>query len=163
MHWDAIGALAQVLAAALAVAGVLQLYELQRGSKLSGFVTVIDILQEEQVRAARKLLVQLAEKPYADWTKEEKEQAELACRKFNAVGIMVRNKMIDPKLLLADWSRAIVDTWEAAKPMTTDYRKQRGSDTWKKFEYLYDLAVKYRRKHKISQSLIKRAKQSIHH
>jgi len=146
MHWDAIAAIAQAAAALFAVFGVFQLLELKRSSQLSGFIAVLEILQDERVRRARQLVLKVAGKPYPFWTTEERDGAELACRKFNAVGIMVANKMVNPNLLLQDWSRTIADTWEGAQPMIKAYRQERGSDTWRKFEHLYDLAQKHRRK-----------------
>lgn len=146
MDWTEVGALATAITALIilvtGIFAILQLFEMKRTSQVSAFISVVQFLQEERVREARRLLSSLREKKFEEWTPEEIQVAELVCCRYDIVGIMVDNKLIKKKLIIQEWWRSIIVSWESAQPLISKYKNERGRDFWNNFENLYKEARK---------------------
>lgn len=140
--WTALGAVSAFLTF-LVVAGSLlamlfQLVAMKRSAYFEAYCTVRDILQEEEVREARRFVFDLAKKRGEDWTEDKtaREQAEIVCHTYDAVGQIVRNKLL-PKGYIKSWAVSIRPLWKILSPLVTKYRDERGEvDTWDDFEWL---------------------------
>ena len=119
-----------------ALFALFQLLEMKRSAQLTGFRAVIDFLQEERVRVARRITISLNGKALSDWTKAEEEAADLALRKFNSVALMVKERMISPELVLTEWKTSLLLCWDAAKPLVEKYRSERFPTYWQHLEVL---------------------------
>ena len=134
-----------------AIVAVRQLKEIRRSRQLDAFTNLIQFVQREDIREARAILMEeLSKKDFTDWSKDEIKQAEKACHTYDSAGIMWLRKYIDRKLDVAkEWHDSIVKCWEAACPMITKYRGERGDDFWYYFEELYKKAKKHEEARKI--------------
>lgn len=119
-----------------------QLREMRKATVGATFVPVISLLQEERVTKARHILMGITETNYDKWTEKEKENAHLAAARYDAVGIMLRRKVIDHKMVTSEWRYSIIKCWEHAQPYITFARRSRGSDYMDDFEWLYKEAKK---------------------
>lgn len=72
-----------------------------------------------------------------EWTPEEIQVAELVCNRYDIIGIMVDNKLINKKLVVHEWRRSIIVCWKAAQPLISKYQNERGRDFWNNSENLY--------------------------
>ena len=150
MDWQTVANIATTLTiiVAMPAAGfaLFQLREMKRGSSLSAFIAVVDFLQEEHVREARRILVSLAGKNFETWTTEERDATDLALRRYNSVATIVQNHLIPINFVLPEWENSLILCWEAAQPLVSKYRNERGIDYWRQLEGLYNLAVARRRR-----------------
>jgi hypothetical protein len=103
-----------------------QLREMRRGTVATAFSSIVSVLQDEKVRKARRILMNISEKDFAKWTIKQKENAEIACSTYDVVGIMLHHRVIDYKMVTAEWYYSIEKCWEHAEPMIVSYRKIRG-------------------------------------
>jgi hypothetical protein len=79
-----------------------QIKEMRRATYATAFKAVYDMLQTDDVRNARRIVLRtLASKPLDSWTDEEKRIAEKVCSCYDTVAIMVRNRMV-PVGVVAD-------------------------------------------------------------
>jgi len=144
MGWDAMSAIATAAAAFVfivtAIIAVVQLREMKRGTIAQAFSAIVSLLHSEKCRKARKVLMNIEEKDFAKWTEDQVDDAEIACSTYDIVGILLRRKVIDHRMVTAEWGQSIVKCWEHAEPMITRYRKGRGQDYWDDFEDLYNKA-----------------------
>ena len=126
-----------VLAAGLII--FYQLREMRQGTVAHAFSTIASMLYDEKVRMARRTLIGNSESDFTKWTQKQIDDAEIACVN-DVVGIMVRNKMIDVKMVIKEWRDSLIKSYEHAQPMITDYRKSNDNDFWDDFQWLYDRA-----------------------
>lgn len=144
MCWDAIAAISTALSAVVVLATGLiifyQLREMKKGTVAQAFSTIATMLDDDKVRMARRTLMNVSKSDFTSWTQKEINDAEIACSRYDSVGIMVRHGMVDHKMVTKEWRNSIIRCWEHAQPMITAFRKDRGSDFWDDFQWLYGRA-----------------------
>jgi len=144
MGWDALTAVSTAIATVVVlVTGLLlfmQLREMKKATVAACFSSIVSLLQAERVRNARAVLTNVNEKDFTKWTANQIKLAEIACSTYDTVGIMLRKKVIDDKMVTAEWRNSIIQCWEHAQPMIASYRQKRGNDFWDDFEWLYKQA-----------------------
>jgi len=126
----------------------IQTYETRRSTYAVAFKAVYDILQDEGKRTDRRLVLSdLAKKPYASWTPQDKLSAERVCASYDCAGIMCRNRLL-PVFLVADgWGASLRGCWKTLLPLVNDYRLARNAkEYWDDFEWLARQAERYQRK-----------------
>jgi hypothetical protein len=106
--------------------------EMKKANIVEAFLGVVSILQRQEVREARRVLLGIKPpgKALDQWTQDEKDQAEIACSTFDTVGILLRRNIIDRKMVVAEWRDSIGKCWDMAQPIIKEYRNQRGNDYW---------------------------------
>lgn len=114
-----------------------QLREMRMATIATAFSAIMTFLQDEKVRKARKILMNITKDDINNWTTYEKTNAEIACSTYDTVGIMLRKEVINPEMVTAEWRHSIIKCWEKAQPMIKSYRKERGEDFWNDFQWLY--------------------------
>ena len=115
---------------------VRQLLSLRNTQTLQGFIQVVDWLQKEEIRKARRTVYELAGIDHLEWGTDEKSEVEKVCHNFDVVGDMLKKKLIK-KRVLENWSFNIKRCWVVAKPMIEKYRKDRRfPGLWKNFQWL---------------------------
>lgn len=119
-----------------------QVNELKRQRRMDALLRAIAFIQEERVRKAREIVYSLREskKDYKSWTTEERNETDLALRRYNRLAMMVEDNLISPEPMLSEFGDSIVDCWVAAKPLVQEFRETRKPDYWQKLENLYKLA-----------------------
>ena len=132
-------ALTFLVALVAAIFGLRQVVELKRSIHLSAFLAVVNYLQDEQVRVARGTLMGLSGRDIQSWSKEEREAADLAVRRFNSVAIMIRKGLIPIHFVLPEWENSLRLCRRSAQPLIAEYRSQRGERYWHELESLVRL------------------------
>jgi hypothetical protein len=131
------------------VFGLRQLAEMNRATALSGFMKIMDILQAEDVRTARRIvLTTLKEKPYStgSWTNDEILAAEKVCHTFDTVARLVHFSMCPKDLIIDDAGDSLRKTWAVLEPFVRDYQDQRGKNYWDDYVWLATEAVQFEAK-----------------
>ncbi len=122
-----------------------QLGTMQKASEAQNILTVINLIQEENVRDARDLLIRKSNdlKRVVDMRDSEVEKAaNIACGRYDIVGILAEREIVPLDLFIKYWGNSIKNCYEAAKPLIEDYRNPestyyRDKEIWKCFEWLY--------------------------
>ena len=113
-----------------------QLRRSGKNQELQGFVQVVNWLQQEEVRIARRRLYKLKDVPYDQWTREDVLEAEKVCHNFNTVGDMIKNGLISSEVV-ESWGWVIKRCWAIAMPLVYAYRNERNyPKVWSTFEWL---------------------------
>lgn len=139
--WDAVGAVASLIAAVLVPISLCflwrQIREMRNATYAQAFAVALGLIQNEEIRAARSVLFSLSGKPLDEWTEEEKQQAERVCQGYDAVGIMVNNGMLPKSIMTKNWKTSLERSWEAAAPLVQQRRtNQSAPELWDDFESL---------------------------
>jgi len=135
LNWDALSTFI-ILVTAIVV--YYQLREMRKATVATAFSSIAEFLESKEVRDARRVLMEISEEDFTKWKDEEKKSAEIACSTYDVIGIMLREEVIDHKMVTLAWRDSIVRCWEKAQPMIKSYRKDRGEDFWKGFQWLYE-------------------------
>jgi len=124
-----------------------QIREMRRATYAAAFKAVYDMLQTDDVRNARRIVLgTLSSKPFDSWTDEEKRIAEKVCSSYDTVAIMVRNGMVPADVVADSWGDSLRRTWRVLSPLVDAYRAQRNSsEYWDDYEWLAKQAEKYQR------------------
>jgi hypothetical protein len=123
-----------------------QVREIRHATNATAFKSVYDILQADDVREARRVvLTSLADKAYESWTDQEIKLADKVGATYDSVGIMVKHGMIPVEVVADNWGDSLRRNWRILSPLVMRYRAQRNSrDYWNEFEWLARQADKYR-------------------
>ncbi|MGD0405576.1 MAG: hypothetical protein ABSB10_02860 [Candidatus Bathyarchaeia archaeon] len=144
MSWEEVSSISTALSAPFVVISVLlvfyQLREMKKTNQVGAFSFIVNLLQDEKARKARGALMKISEKDFSKWTSDEVKNAEIACSRYDTVGIMLKQAGIDFGMVTDQWRDSIMKSWENAKPMLDSYRKSRGNDFWDEFDLLYKKA-----------------------
>jgi hypothetical protein len=141
MNWVAVGAIGTVVTSVVIAVSVgfllWQVRELRRATYAQVFANVVRVLQEEEVRKARRILFGLKGRPLEKWTEEERLTAERVCQSYDSVGIMVRIGLLPKAIVTRNWGDSLVRSWDAARPLVSYYRVERPDpELWDDFEWL---------------------------
>ncbi|MFX0200942.1 MAG: hypothetical protein ACFFCW_32890 [Candidatus Hodarchaeota archaeon] len=126
---------------------VLQAREVRRATYGQSFKTVYEILQADDVREARGIVLRNLEgKQINTWSEDEKKAAEKVCHTYDSVGIMIRSGMIPVQVVADSWGDSLRRSWRILAPLVASYRTQRNSaEFWDDYEWLAREADRYRR------------------
>ncbi len=150
MDWNLVTAVATaVVLAVSAFIAIRQLKQIRRAGQTDAFRNLIELLQREDIREARNVLIEeLSKKDFKNWSKDERRQAEKACHTYNTAGVMAARNLPEKDFIAKKNRSSIIKCWRAAQPMIKEYRKERGEDFWEDFEELYKGAKKIKERHK---------------
>jgi len=125
----------------------IQIKEMRRATYAAAFKAVYEILQTDDLRAARRtVMVSLAGKPFESWTDEEKLIADKVCASYDVVAIMVRHGMVPADVVAENWGDSLRRTWRVVSPFINANRVQRNSrGLWDDYEWLAGQAIKFQK------------------
>jgi TIR domain len=114
----------------------------QRATYATAFKVVYDILQSDTCRDARGFVFdELREKPFGEWTRDDRKQAERVCQSYDSVGIMCKNHFIPVDVVADSWGSSLWDLWNILSPLVREYRDKRKSEEfWDDFQWLANQA-----------------------
>jgi hypothetical protein len=142
MDWIAMGAISSAIGAVAILLSLIfiwrQLREMNRTRQAEGFFRVVDYLQSEDIRTARRHLMNLEKPSFDDWTEEDMASAERVCNSYARIGRMIEEHMIPADFVIPAYHYSIKKCWEASQPIVTEYRRKTSSDRWQSFEWLYE-------------------------
>jgi hypothetical protein len=112
--------------------------EMRKATYATAFKTVYDILQVDEIRAARgTVLRELGKKPFEAWTETERQTAEKVGSSFDTVGIMVSQNYVPENLVLDHWGTKLRQTWPILEPLIKFRREREDSpELWDDYERL---------------------------
>jgi hypothetical protein len=147
--WAAISAISTAVGACTTVISlpilIATLFYIQREVHLARISTyagaykaIVEILQAEEIRAARKYLFEnLETKPFESWDQKDRQHAEQVCHTYDSVGQMVRYGFIPKQYIVDSWGASLRRTWAITLPLIYEFRQQNNAaEIWDDFEWL---------------------------
>lgn len=132
-----------------------QLRETRYTTHAQAYSAAVEILQEEKVRQARKIIFTLKEKPLAKWTKQEVEAAEKVCHTYDVVGQMTRHHLLLKEIIIDSWGPSLRNSWLILSQLVNKYRNDFGAtEYWDDYEWLVIEAVKFNNRRQRFNKLI---------
>lgn len=158
IDWTAVGAIFTALNSCCAPISIVllvatlfylgrQVREMRMATYATAYKAVVDILQNEDVRAARRyVFVNLANKPFETWSEKDKLEAEKVCHSYDAVGQMVRNGFLPKRYVVDSWGASLRQSWPLLSPLILASRQQYNSaEVWDDYEWLANAAKPYQK------------------
>jgi hypothetical protein len=93
-------------------------------------------------RSNRKLFKFAVEKPYSDWTEEEKKVARDVSGGFHLVGVLAEEGLVSGDLMSRIFYYSLPTAHNALREYLTAIRKERGKSYWGGFDLLAQRAKK---------------------
>lgn len=151
-----LGVLAQiseVIASIGILIAVVSLTKEIRSQNLNNFFYLHEYLSQMDFSSARKhVRTSLYKKPYAEWSEEDRQDANQVCASYDQAGILLNNGIIDKKtkkvFLKSSWGQSIIDQYEALAPFLADQQTPHltGEEFFHHFSELYQAAKKMQRR-----------------
>jgi|GEM_PF-2881355 len=142
IDWTTLSNIAVVISAIFII---WQLSEMRRTTQAQAYSVAREILQDEKVRKARRAVFQLGQKGKSlqEWSEEDIENAEIVCHTYDAVGQMVRYKLLPKKFIIDSWGPSLRQSWPILSPLIYKYRKDWNAfEVWDDYEWLANEARK---------------------
>ena len=141
VNWETISAIGQLVGASAVVISLIYLARQVRSTARATFssvvIKIIDILQDEKIRRARRtVLATLRYKDLQDWNDIEIEQAEKVCQSYNNAARLLRFTKCPTDPIVEPAKDSILKTWAIHRPLVLSYRTGRGADYWSDYEWL---------------------------
>ena len=150
MWWEIAANIATIVTSISLIFTVVQLIREKGDENTASFFYLHKYLSQEQFSAARKKVrTELYKKDYAEWTEEDREQANRVCASYDQAGILISARVINARtvkgFLSSSWGRSIVDQYEGLTPFLEDLQTptQKGKEFFQHFTWLYHEAKKY--------------------
>lgn len=141
VDWQTLANIAIVFTAVLILS---QLNEMRRTAHAQAYGVAREILQDEDVRSARRTVFRLGtlEKSESEWNDAEVSQAEIVCHTYDSVGQMVRYRLLPKNIIIDSWGPSLRIIWPILSPMVIRYRREWSSvESWDDFEWLAHKAL----------------------
>ncbi|MFB0535208.1 MAG: hypothetical protein ACETWR_09515 [Anaerolineae bacterium] len=149
VDWEAVGAISTGLGSCCGVLSIVllivslwyvrrEIREMRIATYASTYQAAREILQKEDVRAARRLVFnELSAKPFDTWSEQERLEAEKVCQSYDSVGQMVRNGFLPKDYIVDNWGGSLRNSWPILSPLVHSYRAQSGfAKGWDDYEWL---------------------------
>ena len=114
-----------------------QLIEMRRTTYAQSYSVAREILQDDKVRLARKIIFQLGQdgKNIDEWNESDEKNAEIVCHTYDAVGQMVRNKLLFKKIIVDSWGPSLRSSWPILSPLISKHRVEfKAPEIWDDYE-----------------------------
>lgn len=141
MNWEEISSVATVLSTLIILISLgflwWQLREVQRATHAQSYFSILNSLQDREIREARGRVFTLAGKELKEWNSDDIKIAEIVCSSYDVVGILVRHKMVTETIIIDSWGDSLRKLWPILQPLVGKYRTERGvPEFWDDFESL---------------------------
>jgi len=115
-----------------------EVHEARISTYAGAYKAIVEILQAEEIRDARRYLFEnLEKKPFDAWSKEDKKEAEKICHTYDSVGQMVRYGFIPKHYVVDSWGASLRRSWAIILPLVFEYRQLTNSaEIWDDYEWL---------------------------
>jgi hypothetical protein len=151
-----------VVIAATAIAAIFQLRHMRGSNQITAFNQLQEITESPEVQAARHFIRTQLD----DVLKDPVFRYHISHRRilspehqdawskithlgnsYEAMGALVKNKLIDKNLVLDMFFGQILTTWDTLAPITAILRRDEGVGLWEHFEYLTVLSRQWDAEH----------------
>jgi hypothetical protein len=117
----------------------------KRISEAQNLLVLIDYLQRDDVRNARKMVLkELVTRDYSSWSEIEKDEASLVPASFDVAGILIQSGAVNETAIVNNWGSSIVRCFDVCKPLIAERRNMQlegfQERYWDDFEWLYERA-----------------------
>jgi hypothetical protein len=122
-----------------------QLVSMQETSKAQSGLSLVDFLQEPDVREARHTVrAVLSKKSMEEWSDKEKDHASRVTANYDVAGALVKSDIAPIDLVAANWGPSIIHCYEVLEPWIEAHRNRPGAHAtyWSNFKWLYEEAKK---------------------
>lgn len=122
-----------------------QLLSMEETSRAQSGLSLVDFLQEPDVREARHTVrAVLSQKPMEEWTGSEKDHASRVTANYDVAGALVKSGIAPVDLVAANWGPSIIHCYEVLEPWIEAHRNRPGAREtyWSNFKWLYEEAKK---------------------
>lgn len=142
LDWGAVGAISGALSIILLIVSLWyvrrEIREMRIATYASTYQAAREMLQNEDVRAARRLVFkELSAKPFDTWSEQEKLEAEKVCHSYDCVAQMVRYGFLPKDYIVDNWGGSLRNSWPILAPLVHSYRAQSGfAESWDDYEWL---------------------------
>lgn len=122
-----------------------QLVSMQETSKAQSGLSLVDFLQEPDVRKARLTVrAVLSQKPMQQWSEDEKDHASRVTANYDVAGALVKSGIAPVDLIATNWGPSIIHCYEVLEPWINANRNRPGAHAtyWSNFKWLYEEAKK---------------------
>jgi hypothetical protein len=115
-----------------------EIREIRHATYATSYKAAVDILQAEDIRSARRFVfTELENKPFENWSKDERRVAEKVCHTYDTVGQMVRHGMLPKKFIVDSWGPSLRRSLPILYPLIASLRTQLNADeVWDDFQWL---------------------------
>lgn len=121
-----------------------QLKAMRDGAKGQNTLALVNFLQSPEIRASRTIVRQsLRNKPYAEWSPEERRAADMVCANYDVTSVLVlQEKLVPARPILRNWGPSIRDCFEILHPHILEMQKSSnsGPEYWDDLGQLYEAA-----------------------
>ena len=126
----------------IAIFMIIQSYFIRLSVRAQTYCSINDVLQKEEVRKARKALIENT-LPYDQWRNTAlKDKAEIVCSTFDIVGVMATNRFFPRNIIVDKWGPSINKCWRQSRELIEERRTNENHLTlWDDFKILNDLAL----------------------
>lgn len=136
--------LLELISALAIVVAVIQLTREVRSSSVQSLFYLHQYLAQDTFSHARKVVrTQLCNKPYADWTGEDRDAANRVCASYDQAGLLMGTGVIPKRVkrlfLASSWGNSICDQYESLVPFLDDQQTPTltGREFFRHFSWLY--------------------------
>lgn len=147
-----------VVIAASAVAALRQLSHMRGSNQITALTECRETLESAEFRQAQRFVSYTLSERLKDPAEQlkvarlpltgEYEAIDRVANFFEAMGLFVKNGIIDRDIACDAWSSVVLRNWTALLPLTTYLREAVGSQSlWENFEYLALISQRYEERH----------------
>ena len=122
-----------------------QLKVMRSASDAQNILAVVNLLQREDVRSARRIVRQELEGlMFSLWTPEHKTAAALVCSSYDMAAILIKNGLVPADIFIKEWGPSIIHCRDILNDYLVEMRRLKGSSSeyWNDFDLLYEKAKK---------------------
>src|SRR3954454_11749298 len=122
----------------------LQLDQVQRSTTAGHILSLLNMMDTEDIRMARALVhTRLSKKPFPKWTEEEIQAASKVCTIYASAGTILKSGLVPYEPIIESWGFSLRLTYEILEPFINDMRESAkvAADYWKDLDWVYQRAV----------------------
>jgi len=139
--------LAQAISALAIVVLIYQLYATKRAEIGRNSIELLNYLQQNETRSARRrVITRLHGKSSDGYDYEDNAAAGTVCASYEHTGVLVKRGMVDKEMFLHSWGASIIVTRHILSGYLALRRQEMGLTYYSHFDWLRDEARKYHHK-----------------
>ena len=124
-----------------------EIHEARTSTYAGAYKAVVEILQDDNVRKARRYLFEnLEKKPFESWSPQDRREAEKVCHTYDTVGQMIRYSFLPKKYIVDSWGASLRRTWKITCPLVYEFRQNNNAaEMWDDYEWLANEAKSFQK------------------
>ena len=131
--------LACVAAGIAAAVYLRQLWAMQQSASAQNILAIINLLQAEHVRNARRIVLkELANRPHHKWSPEQERAAALVGSSYDVAAFLIRQGLVPVGKIVENWGPSVRNCYGTLEGYIAEMRREEhcGASHWDDFEWL---------------------------